>query len=149
MSWADRSLVLFNVHLMSPLRLFPKCGERLFDSSVRSSEIQSLLGRMQVAESSAVIVAGDFNMTDQSSDYQAMRERARDAFLDAGWGLGFTYPAGTTHAKHWHERLSPPILRLDYVFYSGHVRAHSARVGPNGDSDHASLLVDLETLENG
>jgi vancomycin resistance protein VanJ len=147
-SWADRPLVLFNVHFMSPLKLFPKCAERHFDPSVRSSEVQSLIEQMQVAEDASVIVAGDFNMTDQSPDYRAMREHARDAFLDAGCGLGFTYPAWTAHAKYWHERLSPPVLRLDFVFYGGRLQARSARVGPNGDSDHFSLLVDLEALED-
>jgi endonuclease/exonuclease/phosphatase family metal-dependent hydrolase len=148
LSWADRSVVLFNVHLMSPLKLFPECGERHFDSCVRASEIQSLIERIQVAEGSDVIVAGDFNMTDQSPDYRSMCEHARDAFLDAGWGFGFTYPAGTPHGKFWHERHFPPVLRLDHVFYRGRLQARSARVGPNGDSDHASLVVDLEAVED-
>jgi endonuclease/exonuclease/phosphatase (EEP) superfamily protein YafD len=146
--WADRSLAVFNIHLMSPLKLFPKCGERYYDSSTRSSEMQSLIEHMQVADCSSVIVAGDFNMTDQSLEYQAMREHARDAFLDAGSGFGFTYPARTALAKYWHERQSPPVLRLDHVFYQGGLRARAARVGSNGDSDHYSLVVDLEALED-
>jgi endonuclease/exonuclease/phosphatase (EEP) superfamily protein YafD len=146
--WSGRPIVMFNVHLMSPLKLFPRRGERHYDERTRTAEMQLLIERLQALEGFDVIVAGDFNMTDQSRDFRAIRAQARDAFIDAGSGFGFTYPAGTPHAKHWHERLAPPVLRLDHVFYRGRLRARSASVGPNGDSDHYSVIVDLEALED-
>jgi endonuclease/exonuclease/phosphatase (EEP) superfamily protein YafD len=39
------------------------------------------------------IIAGDFNMVDQSSDYDLLIEAGlHDAFRERGWGFGLTYP---------------------------------------------------------
>jgi endonuclease/exonuclease/phosphatase (EEP) superfamily protein YafD len=146
--WQGRPMVLFNVHLMSPLRLRPRKGGIRFDSTTRSSEMRGLIERIQSIKGCDVIVAGDFNMTDQSADYRAMHQHARDAFRETGRGFGFTYPANSSQAKQLVERIAPPFLRLDHVFYQGRLRARSARVGSNGDSDHYSLIVELESLRD-
>jgi endonuclease/exonuclease/phosphatase family metal-dependent hydrolase len=142
--WNGHRLALFNLHLMSP-RLRLKWGRVPFDSRPRAAEIRQIIDRIQVSDHD-VVIAGDFNMTDQSEDYRTIRRQMNDAFLDAGWGFGFTYPARSPHGKFWYERHSPALLRLDHLFYRGRLRARTARVGPNGDSDHYSLIVELEVL---
>lgn len=144
--WAGRSLALFNIHLLRPeLKLTPRADWHPFDSRDRAAEMKRLLERVRL-EQHDVIVAGDFNMTDQSSDYRDMHAVLNDAFIDAGRGFGFTYPAQSPYGKFWFERHAPAFLRLDHVFYQGRLRARSAHVGPNGDSDHASLVVELEAI---
>ena len=68
----------------------------------------------------------------------------RIRFLEAGQGFGFTYPARSPHARAWYERNAPAFLRLDHVFYRGNLQARSARVGPSGESDHFSVVVELQ-----
>jgi vancomycin resistance protein VanJ len=143
-SWAGRRVALFNVHLMSPMVRFGRRGWP-FNSVPRAKEMRRLIDLLPVDDLD-VVVAGDFNLTDQSPDYRSIRAYLNDAFDDAGSGFGFTYPAATPHGKKLYERHSPPLVRLDHVFYQGRLRARSARVGPNGDSDHFSVIVELEAV---
>jgi vancomycin resistance protein VanJ len=145
-NWAGRRVALFNVHLMSPMVRFGRQGWP-FNSVPRAMEVRQLIDRLPVDDLD-VVVAGDFNLTDQSADYRSIRAYLNDAFEDAGSGFGFTYPAATPHGKKLFERRSPPLVRLDHVFYQGRLRARSARVGPNGDSDHFSVIVELQALQD-
>jgi endonuclease/exonuclease/phosphatase (EEP) superfamily protein YafD len=96
------------------------------------------------AEPLPVIMAGDFNMTDQSTNYRFMRERFADAFREAGWGLGITWPNGY---GNFLTRLLPPILRIDYVFYDPSAfHAVEAHVIPDsGGSDHFPVVTTLNS----
>jgi vancomycin resistance protein VanJ len=144
--WAGRPLALFNVHLLRPeLKLTPRRDWHPFDSRSRADDVKKLLKHVEV-EDHDVVVAGDFNMTDQSRDYRSIAAHLNDAFLDAGSGMGFTYPARSPYAKSWYERHAPAFLRLDHVFYQGRLGATTAFVGPSGDSDHYSVVVELESL---
>jgi endonuclease/exonuclease/phosphatase family metal-dependent hydrolase len=95
------------------------------------------------ADTLPVIMAGDFNMTDQSTNYRFMSERFEDAFREAGWGLGITWPNGY---GNFLTRLMPPILRIDYVFYDPSAfQAVEAHVIPHsGGSDHFAVVARLD-----
>lgn len=141
--WEGRRLALFNVHLLRPeFKLTPRFDWVPYDARRRAAEVKCLLDRVKVPDHD-VILAGDFNLTDQTADYRAIRSHFRDAFLDAGRGFGFTYPAKTPHATFWYERNGPPLLRLDHVFYRGALQPRTAQVGPHGDSDHFSLVTEF------
>lgn len=72
-----------------------------------------------------VFICGDFNDTPVSFTYRTLRKNNRDAFLDAGTGVGFTY-----------EHKFVPI-RIDYIFYpSRGYDCGNFRIDRNNFSDH-------------
>lgn len=97
-----------------------------------------------------VLVIGDLNLTDQTRAYATVTETLQDAFREAGWGFGFTFP-------HVHRigNLLPstpgisvipfpgPLVRLDYILHSDDMVAESARVGCAGGSDHCYVVARL------
>lgn len=140
-------VALYNAHPVHPF-LFHAEGIPGFDPSRRRQEIDVVLGRA-AAEAGPVVIAGDFNMTDQTDDYRLITARYGDAYRAAGWGMGFTFPAlDTRQARPLPLRDLPlpirPLARLDYVFHSEQFQAVEARVWPtSGGSDHRPLLVRL------
>jgi len=109
-------------------------SERIPRYVVRSSADVRALARMATTGEPTLLV-GDFNTVDQSEDYRAVRDAGlRDAFREAGWGLGVTWPM----------RLSvPPLVRIDYIWMTPDFVATNAWVGPEAGSDHLPVLADL------
>jgi endonuclease/exonuclease/phosphatase (EEP) superfamily protein YafD len=98
--------------------------------------VQDLAGQIATAEG-PVIVAGDFNTTPQSENYGLLRNHLRDAFLDSGWGLGFTFPA----TPKFGIRLPTPLVRIDYIFHSEQFASQDTRVlKDSGGSDHRPVV---------
>jgi endonuclease/exonuclease/phosphatase family metal-dependent hydrolase len=88
------------------------------------------------------------NATDQNEAHQVVTEHFEDAWLEAGWGWGGTFP-GRRAKDHFFARLVDAVvpswlLRIDYIFYSSHFRAIEADVGPwDGASDHRPVRATL------
>lgn len=120
------TVVIYNTHPVSPIGGMDGFARRHRD-------INRLLERaVPDAETYPVIVAGDFNVTVLADDYERIRQTFRDAYREAGDGLGFTYAI----------RSALPAARIDYVFYTAPFRAIDAQVIPElGGSDHFPLLV--------
>jgi endonuclease/exonuclease/phosphatase family metal-dependent hydrolase len=142
----ETRVVLYNTH---PIHPFPIREGRLFDDGARGDEIAVLLRRAS-AESGAVILAGDFNMSDQTDDYGRIVARYHDAYREVGWGLGFTFPdfsqpeAVPAEAAGAVALPIRPVARLDYVFHTAHLRAVEAKVWhTSGGSDHRPVYVRL------
>jgi endonuclease/exonuclease/phosphatase (EEP) superfamily protein YafD len=94
------------------------------------------LGAMTAPPGASLVLAGDFNATaDHRSMAALLHGPLRDAFDEAGSGLGATWP-------RW-RRPMPALLRLDHVLVSGNVTVVSARVQDSTGSDHRRLVVDL------
>jgi vancomycin resistance protein VanJ len=103
-------------------------------------EIAYLLQQV-AAVSGPVIVLGDFNMSEQSRAYAAMKASLQDGFRQAGFGLGRTFPNNFRLAG---INVPFPLLRIDYVFHSPHLAATSAIVNCiEGQSDHCAVMVVL------
>ncbi len=100
---------------------------------IRLKQAQDVLASLRPLEG-PVVLAGDFNTPPAGLIYDRLTRRYRDAFAEAGWGWGYTYPA----------RL--PLLRIDYVFHSPHWRTRTAEVGSREGSDHRPLFAELELL---
>jgi vancomycin resistance protein VanJ len=122
------ALILYNTHPVHPF-----LRERgFFDPTLRAAEINDLLTRAE-GETDPVLIAGDFNMTDLTADYQRIAVRYGDTYREVGWGMGFTFP-------DLGQRLL--LARLDYVFHSQQFVALEAHVlTTSGGSDHRPLLV--------
>jgi len=137
-------LTLYNAHPSHP-GMVPGA---FFDPTYRGIEIRDLLSRAADATGS-VILAGDFNLPDLTDDYAAITARYQDAYKEAGWGLGWTFPDATGGPPPQLARLPVgqlvpifPVLRLDYVFYRGDLRATAAEVWPtSAGSDHRPVRV--------
>ncbi|HJX38783.1 MAG TPA: endonuclease/exonuclease/phosphatase family protein, partial [Anaerolineae bacterium] len=137
-------LDLLNVHLQPPRLTARWLGEsRVFipagyDTSFQDEELKRLLTIVDAVEG-RVILAGDLNMTDQSPGYRELRRRLLDAYREAGWGFGHTFP-------DMEVRSMPtpfPLVRIDYIFHSRDMRASRSYVGDRGGPDHRFLVAEL------
>lgn len=90
-----------------------------------------------------LLIVGDFNTTGQSENYDLIHRHLQDAFLESGWGFGFSYPATGKLGLPW----SYPLVRIDYIFYNEHFVSHDTRVlKENGGSDHRPVVSTLSLL---
>ncbi|MER3544062.1 MAG: hypothetical protein C4311_05495 [Chloroflexota bacterium] len=143
---AGQPIHLFNVHLH--LRgVGGGNGDEFLTSTfpglraafLQDEEVDRLIAEVQ-AQHGPVLVVGDFNLTDQTPNYARINAVLRDAFRQAGWGFGFTYP----NKKHVRGIYTPfPLVRLDYVFHSPDLQAIRAWVGKEGGSDHRYVVAEL------
>lgn len=97
----------------------------------RSKQADLISGK--IAESPyPVIVCGDFNDTPVSYTYKKMRSSLSDSFIEAGWGIGNTYPGIT------------PLLRIDYILHNQTMNAiYTERIRLKL-SDHYPLITYLK-----
>jgi vancomycin resistance protein VanJ len=142
-----QSLTLYNVHPRSSNILFylqngiSVAGAVASDFQKRRDLFQRLVDVI-ADRSGPVIVAGDFNSTDQSEAYKTLRRDLTEAHRAAGWGFGHTFPA---YAGRFHSiPLIPRQMRLDMIFYSEEFVALSSDVSSTyGESDHLPVLAKL------
>jgi vancomycin resistance protein VanJ len=86
----------------------------------------------------AAIIMGDFNFTDRHSAYaEFVAAGLTDAFRAAGTGRGGTLPV------HFSRIPLSPLLRVDYIFHTGHFKTEEAWVGSSTGSDHLPVLARL------
>jgi len=118
---------LINVHTVASLN----------ESQARRWRAQlDLLAQMRPPESGALIMAGDFNATlDHAPMDVVVSSGMRDAFNEAGQGIGATWPQSSGPML--------PLMRLDHVLVSDSVVVMSAEVQANPGSDHRRLAVEL------
>jgi vancomycin resistance protein VanJ len=135
-------IVVYNVHLPSSFAPWV----RRFNTRPRA-QYAARLAEQVARETAPTILLGDFNLVDQSDDYRPIARRFTDSYLEAGMGMGFTYPDYDTGQARSSRRLPPfvpPLTRIDFVFHNAGLRAIEARVWPTaGVSDHRPLLVRL------
>lgn len=137
---AGTRLHILVVHPQPPVALRP--GGGLIPAGTRFGPLEREI--IDIANRAAslpapVIVAGDFNMSDQSQAYAYLAGRFGDAFRTAGWGLGFTFPDRDPRSG----RAVTPLVRIDYVFASPGVRFERAATGCGTGSDHCFVLADM------
>ncbi len=99
------------------------------------NQFRELVKRASAGE--PTILLGDFNMRDKHDVYTLLTDAGlTDAYRSVG-RTGFTYPL----RRGWFPLR--PMLRLDYIWHSAHLRAIDARIGPDAGSDHLPVLADL------
>jgi len=97
-----------------------------------------------------LLVMGDFNTTERSEAYQVLVREMHDAWREAGFGLGSTFPGGPRSPTPYDLRLPWWLIRIDYVFHSDAFVAERARIGQwDGDSDHRPVVVTLRLRGDG
>jgi endonuclease/exonuclease/phosphatase (EEP) superfamily protein YafD len=100
------------------------------NASLRVAQVH-YAAKMAGQESMPVLLAGDTNLPGASATLRRELGQYSDAFRDAGWGFGYTYPA-----KH-------PWLRLDRVMASAALKFSQFRVGCPAASDHLCVSVQV------
>ena len=145
----QQEIVIYNMQATGPWVKFYKILSFIkipvYKYKQRFPEIQDLVERIQ-QETLPVIVAGDFNMTDESQDYYSVQKVLQDAFLKSGFGFGFTWPHGF-FAKKFNLKLNYPVCRIDYIWYSKHWGAKSSLVLEATESDHLPVAAELILLK--
>lgn len=131
-------VTLYNIHPTSP-------GSVGMSIAPRGEELDFALDLI-AAETTPVILMGDFNMEAFGADYRKVSAALTDAWAEVGSGPGFTYPdyryAQARVNARLPTRLPFPIIRLDYVFYSAGIQALEAQVwSDSGGSDHRPMRV--------
>ena len=145
----QQEIVIYNMQATGPWVEFYKILSFIkipvYKYKQRFPEIQDLVERIQ-QETLPVIVAGDFNMTDESQDYYSVQKVLQDAFLKSGFGFGFTWPHGF-FTKKFNLKLNYPVCRIDYIWYSKHWGAKSSLVLEATESDHLPVAAELILLK--
>lgn len=77
------------------------------------------------------IVCGDFNSVPNSFAYWQIRGSRRDAFMEAGYGLGRTFTS------------LAPTLRIDYILCDNRLSVGQFTVGGRRYSDHWPVIADI------
>jgi vancomycin resistance protein VanJ len=112
-----------------------------FDAERRDADVARFRDRIDplVAAGDAIIVIGDFNLTDREPAYAVLARGLHDAHLEVGQGTGSTWRPDRM------KFLPFGVLRIDYVLTGGGVRPLSAGEDctPRG-SDHCIVVATVE-----
>lgn len=138
-------ITIYNTH-----PLHPGMANDGFSTRPRGQEIDVVL-ELAANDTSAVLIMGDFNMTDQNEDYQRITAQFGDSFREVGSGMGFTFPDLSSFQSlpdYWPLPIRLfPFLRLDYIFHNAAFRPIKAYVWPTaGGSDHRPVWAELELM---
>jgi len=126
----QNKITVFNVH--------PQHGRWLR----RHNQVKALLEEEISPMNAPVILAGDFNTTEQSQTYKLITEYMNNTHRQAGFGFGFTYPSRIYRFK---GRIPlPPLVRIDHIFYNNYFLIHkAATLKESGGSDHLPIVAEL------
>jgi endonuclease/exonuclease/phosphatase (EEP) superfamily protein YafD len=94
-------------------------------------------------ETLPVLAGGDLNSTEYNSLQAPLRDQLRDAFADAGSGLGFTFPSPVRR----FGKLGT-LFRIDHVFYRGLEPVSAWRVSDSAGSDHLPVMATFRRPPN-
>jgi len=101
------------------------------------------------------ILLADLNLSSHQREYTRLRTAGlRDAYQEVGKGCGNTLPRRIGPWKRflWLNRLLSwlplfPLLRVDYILYTGQLAATESWVGEDAGSDHLPVLARLSIAE--
>jgi vancomycin resistance protein VanJ len=107
----------------------------------RREQIDWLLAFVE-GQPEPLILLGDMNSAPTHEVYRTLSARFEDAFREAGWGLGHTFPA--TGGRFWVIPYPDRLVRIDHIFHSDDWRAVKAWVAEwDGYSDHRAVVARL------
>lgn len=94
-----------------------------------------------------LLALGDLNSTPLNTAYRIVTTPLNDAWREAGWGTGCSFPAPIP-GKPWVRLktlpvpVPAPLVRVDYILYSDHWYPVEVRKGPlNKATDHLSVVA--------
>lgn len=146
--WLGRAQVVrvdFDGTPVTFIRFHAYSGIRQID---RREAAAQALAEYAAAHPGPLIAAGDLNATSLNAVYGVVTRELHDAWPQAGWGLGHTFPGALSPGSSRPVIFGIPVpkwlIRIDYVFHSDEFRTLTAENGPwDGTSDHRPVLVEL------
>ena len=118
-------------------------------TQMREKQAQALV-EFAAEHPGPLIFAGDLNATDQNKAHAIISPTMHDAWREAGWGFGHTFPGKPTPdvggSRPVVFGLPVPmwLVRIDYIFHSDSFITLDARLGPDdGGSDHRPVVASL------
>lgn len=114
------------------LKALQKISFRLRDAFIKRSGQAEEISRHIRRSSYPVLVCGDFNDTPVSYTYHTIRHRLKDAFVEAGSGMGTTYKGQF------------PSFRIDYIFYDPAFGIRSYEKCGERLSDHYPIVATFD-----
>ncbi|MBK9750980.1 MAG: endonuclease/exonuclease/phosphatase family protein [Chloroflexi bacterium] len=123
------------------IRLVNSAWDMLWGYSdvTRSAEVAAIVDYV-AASPNPVIVAGDMNLVEQSSDYWQLASVLRDSYRETSTGFGFSFPAWEAFGL---PPGLPPTMRIDYIWHTPDLVALTASYGPYVGSDHLPALATI------
>lgn len=91
-----------------------------------------LIQRLMKESKFPVVLCADLNEIPLSYVYEELKTDLKDAFLEAGFGMGIT------HAGNY------PFMRIDYIFTSDHFTSTAFNVIDRELSDHYPITAELD-----
>ncbi len=149
LEWDEQAHLIVNIHMFSTTGVFPL---NQAEESFRIREGQARLLADLARRSDSLIMAGDFNASPTSDAYRIIVNELADAFRQAGFGLGHTFPGSDIpesdrpHIGEWY--VPRWMSRIDYVFHSDDwvtISARTARI--DGVSDHRGVVSVLKRYQ--
>lgn len=149
-SWVGRPMAIdieFSGRQVTLVRFHAHAGPSYV--ALRETQARSLASYAR-RRPGPLVLLGDLNATDSNVAHALIAEQLRDAWREAGFGFGHTFPGRPTRS----EGGSRPIIlgvavplwlvRIDYVFHSPDWVTQSAQVTPAaGRSDHRGVVAEL------
>lgn len=134
--FSGESIVIYNVHP------WPPAGYS-FEFNDPSHRIPMLrIMERAFAETNPMLIVGDMNMMDEFAEYDMLAARLTDSYMQAGDGVGYTFPNISLAPL-------PAMLRLDYIFHTDDFESVDSSIVEAGDaSDHAAVLSRLVYIDN-
>jgi vancomycin resistance protein VanJ len=144
-------IAIFNVHQTSPRHSLKelKPWSLLTGTGVDAVEQQAALRDSEAMKTRAYtelkdpiqpkIVAGDFNMPNDSSLFKSHWSGLTDAYASVATGYGYTSPCDTQ--KLWPS--NTPWSQVDHILTSDHWQVERCWIGHSGGSDHRLIAAQL------
>jgi vancomycin resistance protein VanJ len=139
--WNSETVNVFVVHPLPPGLEWYR--DTIIPIGLHDTEPQRQIDEVTkraTSEGGFALIVGDFNLGDHAPGYTIIAEEFTDAYREAGWGFGFTFPKGLRVGK---TPVPGPFTRIDYIFHSRGLYTNWARVGCEGSSDHCYVLAQL------
>ncbi len=145
LDWQGRQITLINFHMVPTTPGSVRQAAAL--NRLREEEARALTETAR--RMSPAILAGDANTTPLSEAYTILTNGFSDAWKEAGFGLGHTFPgsnaAGSARPSIPGAPLPMWLTRIDYIFHSPDFQTVSARLARfDGVSDHRGVVAALK-----
>lgn len=119
----------------------PMKADMITDETTNRRIIASSIQKVLNSQTLPVIVAGDFNMSVESTIYREHWSDFTNAYSEVGHGFGWSYqdsPFGV-----------PMNIRIDHILSRNGAVPLTCEVGPDVGSDHKPLIADIAILTKG
>lgn len=144
LQWEGQQVLLINFHMNTTTLGTIRRVSR--DNRYREAQALALVEATRWG--GPVVLAGDANTTSLSNAYQLFANELSDSWLEAGYGLGHTFPGsdipGSARPSLAGFSIPQWLARIDYIFHSDHwqaVQAYTVRF--DGVSDHRGVVAVL------